>query len=90
LGLLATLTLLIPSVFVEAKRDPLLIKIVIHNPNSETVVHNVQPPDLTHWLTLLGDCAKGIIRIYDEDTGFEIVPPSIQATPYARQASLVA
>jgi hypothetical protein len=68
----------------------MLIKIVIHNPNSETVVHNVQPPDLTHWLTLLGECAKGIIRIYDEDTGLEIVPPKLQAVPYASQVALAA
>jgi hypothetical protein len=55
----------------------MLLKILIENPASETVVHNVPVEDLDEWLSLLGECAHGKIRVLDAETGQDYRPPAI-------------
>lgn len=44
-----------------------MLKIVIQNPNSETVINNIHPDELEFWCTLLDGAVEGDIRIVDLD-----------------------
>ena len=49
----------------------LMLKIVIHNPESETVIANIATDDLSFWLSLLDGAVQGEIKIYEMESGRE-------------------
>ena len=50
----------------EESREAHVYKIVIENPNSSTVIHNVQHEELGFWRDLLEGTIHGEIRIVKE------------------------
>ena len=48
-----------------------MLKIVIQNPSSETIINNVYPEELDFWRTLLDGAVKGDIKVFDTDSGEE-------------------
>lgn len=44
-----------------------MLKIVIQNPTSETIINNVYPDELPFWEALLNGAVKGEIKIIDLD-----------------------
>lgn len=48
-----------------------MLKIVIQNPASETVINNVFPDELDFWKNLLDGAVRGEIKILDADSGLE-------------------
>jgi hypothetical protein len=49
-----------------------MLKIIIQNPTSETVINNVYPDELDFWRDLLDGAVRGEIRIVDMDSGQEV------------------
>lgn len=49
----------------------LMLKIVIQNPSSETIINNVCPEELGFWRELLDGAVQGDIKIFDTDSGEE-------------------
>jgi len=48
-----------------------MLKIVIQNPSSETIINNVYPEELDFWRNLLDGAVKGDIKVFDTDSGEE-------------------
>jgi len=48
-----------------------MLKIVIQNPSSETIINNVYPDELDFWTDLLEGAVQGEIKIFDVDSGQE-------------------
>jgi hypothetical protein len=48
-----------------------MLKIVIQNPSSETIINNVCPDELEFWKNLLDGAVRGEIKIFDADSGQE-------------------
>jgi hypothetical protein len=48
-----------------------MLKIVIQNPSSETVINNVFPDELEFWKNLLDGAVHGKIKILEADSGKE-------------------
>ncbi|HEY9745503.1 MAG TPA: hypothetical protein V6C99_04740 [Oculatellaceae cyanobacterium] len=48
-----------------------MLKIVIQNPSSETVINNVWPEQLDFWHDLLDGAVQGEIRVLDAESGQE-------------------
>ncbi len=48
-----------------------MLKIVIQNPSSETIINNVSPDDLDFWQDLLEGAVRGDIRIVDMESGLD-------------------
>jgi hypothetical protein len=48
-----------------------MLKIVIQNPSSETIINNVWPDQLEFWTDLLDGAVQGEIKILDMDSGQE-------------------
>ena len=44
-----------------------MLKIVIQNPTSETIINNVYPDELPFWEALLNGAVKGEIKVIDLD-----------------------
>lgn len=44
-----------------------MLKIVIQNPSSETVINNVHPEELEFWRKLLDGAVRGEIKVLDAD-----------------------
>ncbi|HEY9685390.1 MAG TPA: hypothetical protein V6C52_00285 [Coleofasciculaceae cyanobacterium] len=44
-----------------------MLKIVIQNPSSETIINNVCPDELDFWKDLLDGAVRGEIKIFDAD-----------------------
>ena len=49
-----------------------MLKIVIQNPSSETIINNVFPDELDFWKELLDGAVRGEIKIIDQDSGRQI------------------
>ena len=49
-----------------------MLKIIIQNPSSETVINNVYPDELDFWRDLLDGAVRGEIRVVDMTSGKEI------------------
>jgi hypothetical protein len=52
----------------------MLLKIVIQNPDSETVINNVGVEELGFWYELLDGAVHGQIKVYDAESGLEYRP----------------
>jgi hypothetical protein len=48
-----------------------MLKIVIQNPGSETVINNVSPDELAFWKELLDGAVQGEIKVFEAETGRE-------------------
>ena len=48
-----------------------MLKIVIRNPHSETVINNVYPEELDFWKELLDGAVRGDIQVIDVASGQE-------------------
>ena len=48
-----------------------MLKIVIQNPTSETIINNVYPEELEFWRNLLDGAVRGEIKILNADSGEE-------------------
>jgi hypothetical protein len=48
-----------------------MLKIVIQNPTSETIINNVYPEELEFWRNLLDGAVRGEIKVLDADSGEE-------------------
>jgi len=48
-----------------------MLKIVIQNPSSETVINNVHPEELEFWRDLLEGAVQGDIKVFNLDNGEE-------------------
>ncbi len=48
-----------------------MLKIVIQNPTSETIINNVYPEELEFWKNLLDGAVRGEIKILDAVSGQE-------------------
>jgi hypothetical protein len=48
-----------------------MLKIVIQNPTSETVINNVHPDELEFWNQLLEGVVQGEIKVFDAENGTE-------------------
>lgn len=48
-----------------------MLKIVIQNPSSETVINNVFPDELDFWRNLLGGAVCGEVKVLDQASGRE-------------------
>jgi hypothetical protein len=48
-----------------------MLKIVIQNPSSETIINNVCPEELGFWRNLLDGAVRGEIKVFDVETGLE-------------------
>ena len=48
-----------------------MLKIVIQNPSSETIINNVYPEELEFWKNLLDGAVRGEIKILDAISGQE-------------------
>jgi hypothetical protein len=46
-----------------------MLKIVIQNPHSETVINNVHPEELDFWRELLDGAVRGEIKVVDSLSG---------------------
>ncbi|MEB3286705.1 MAG: hypothetical protein VKJ04_04320 [Vampirovibrionales bacterium] len=49
-----------------------MLRIVIQNPSSETVINNVFPDELDFWKSLLDGAVLGEIKVIDQDSGRQI------------------
>jgi len=49
-----------------------MLKIVIQNPDSETVINNIWPDQVEFWTDLLNGAVQGEIRVLDADSGQEV------------------
>lgn len=49
-----------------------MLKIVIQNPTSETVINNVDPDELDFWTELLEGAVQGEIKVFDTTNGQEV------------------
>lgn len=49
-----------------------MLKIIIQNPSSETVINNVYPDELDFWQDLLKDAVQGEIHVFDLESGQEV------------------
>lgn len=49
-----------------------MLKIVIQNPSSETVINNVCPDELEFWRNLLDGAVQGEIKVIDVTNGQEV------------------
>lgn len=56
--------------------DIFMLKIVIQNPGSETVINNVSPDELAFWKDLLQGAVQGEIKVFEAETGREY--PGVQ------------
>lgn len=48
-----------------------MLKIVIQNPSSETIINNVWPEQLEFWKELLDGAVRGEIKVIEADSGQE-------------------
>jgi hypothetical protein len=48
-----------------------MLKIVIQNPSSETIINNVYPEELEFWRDLLEGAVQGDIKVFNIDNGEE-------------------
>jgi hypothetical protein len=48
-----------------------MLKIVIQNPSSETIINNVWPEQLEFWKDLLDGAVQGEIKILEAESGQE-------------------
>lgn len=48
-----------------------MLKIVIQNPCSETIINNVWPEQLDFWTSLLDGAVKGEIKVLEAESGQE-------------------
>lgn len=48
-----------------------MLKIIIQNPASETIINNVYPDELAFWKELLEGSVQGVIRVVDAVSGLE-------------------
>lgn len=48
-----------------------MLKIVIQNPSSETIINNIYPDELEFWRNLLDGAVQGEIKILDAVSGQE-------------------
>ena len=48
-----------------------MLKIVIQNTSSETIINNVWPDQLDFWKSLLDGAVQGEIKVLDADSGQE-------------------
>lgn len=48
-----------------------MLKIVIQNPSSETIINNVCPDELAFWQDLLKGAVRGEIKVFDAESGQE-------------------
>ena len=46
-----------------------MLKIIIQNPSSETIINNVYPEELAFWKELLDGSVRGDIRVIDMTSG---------------------
>lgn len=49
----------------------IMLKIVIQNPSSETIINNVYPEELEFWRNLLDGAVQGDIKVFNIDNGEE-------------------
>jgi len=49
----------------------MLLKIVVQNSDSETVINNVGEDELHFWFSVLEGSVNGDIKVYDSETGLE-------------------
>ena len=55
----------------------MLLKIVIQNLESETVINNVGVDELGFWYDLLDGAVHGQIKVYEAETGQEYRPSQV-------------
>lgn len=48
-----------------------MLKIIIQNPTSETIINNVYPDELDFWRDLLDGAVRGEIKVIDMASGQE-------------------
>ena len=48
-----------------------MLKIVIQNPSSETIINNVYPDELAFWRDLLDGAVQGESKVFDSFSGEE-------------------